>query len=128
MICFLPLLRALPLGVASLVGLLWVRACFPGSCHIGGPCGLLLRPWVWGLFLVSSALALVWQSVRPLWKLGEVPQVPLRFLGTFLRGWDLLGGHPLWRSVFTGAGSAALARHSLAHGCGDCWWCHDEAH
>ena len=53
---------------------------------------------------------------------------PLRFLGTFSRGRVLLGGHPLWRSATTGAGSAALGRHSLAHGCGDCWWCHDEAH
>ena len=82
------MLRALPLGVASLVGLLWARACFRGSCRLVGPCGLLLRPRVWGLFLVSSALALVWQTVRPLWKLGEVLQVPLwvRFceVGIFL--------------------------------------------
>ena len=70
-------------------------------------------PWFWGLFQVSSALALVSQSVRPLWKLGEVLQLPLLFLGTFLRGRDLLGGHPPWRSVFTGAGSATLGRHSL---------------
>ena len=84
--------------------------------------------WVWGLSLASLALALVWQSVRLLWKLGEVLQVPLRFLGTFSRGRVLLGGHPLWRSASTGAGSAALGRPSLAHGCGDCWWCHDEAH
>ena len=40
----------------------------------------------------------------------------------------LLGGHPLWRSALTGAGLAALGRHSLAHGCGDCRWCHDEVH
>ena len=40
----------------------------------------------------------------------------------------LLGGHPLWRSVHTGAGLAALGLHSLAHGCGDCRWCHDEVH
>ena len=41
--CFLLLLRALPFGVASLVGLLWARACFRGSCRIVGPCGFLLR-------------------------------------------------------------------------------------
>ena len=38
------------------------------------------------------------------------------------------GGHPLWRRVFTGAGLAAPGRRSLAHGYGDCRWCHDEAH
>ena len=38
--CFLPLLCALPIGVASLVGLLWARACFRGSCRHVGPCGL----------------------------------------------------------------------------------------
>ena len=36
----LPLLCALPIGVASLVGLLWARACFRGSCRHVGPCGL----------------------------------------------------------------------------------------
>ena len=36
-------LRVLPFGVASLVGSLWARACFRGSCRIVGPCGLLLR-------------------------------------------------------------------------------------
>ena len=40
----------------------------------------------------------------------------------------LLGGHPFWRSIHTGAGLAALGIHSLAHGCGDCRWCHDEVH
>ena len=39
---FLPL-RVLPFGVASLVGSLWARACFRGSCRVVGPCGLLLR-------------------------------------------------------------------------------------
>ena len=46
----------------------------------------------------------------------------------FARGRVHHGGHPLWRRVFIGAGSAALGRHFLAHGFGDCWWCHDEAH
>ena len=36
----LPLPCALPIGVASLVGLLWARACFRGSCRRVGPCGL----------------------------------------------------------------------------------------
>ena len=117
MICFLLLLRALTVWRGlRWWGLLWARACFGGSCRIAGPLrSSPAAPGFGGLFLESSALALVWQSVRPLWKLGEALQAPLRSLGTFLPGRDLLGGHPFWRSVFTGAGSAALGRHSLAH-------------
>ena len=66
---------------------------------------------VCGFCAASPALALVWHS-----------------LGAPSRDKVLLGGHLLWRSVFTGAGLAALGRLSLAHGCGDCRWCHDEAH
>ena len=35
-VCFL-------VGVATLVGSLWARACFRGSCRFAGPCSLLLR-------------------------------------------------------------------------------------
>ena len=66
---------------------------FPWLHH--GQCGIS----VCGFCVASPVLALVWHS-----------------LGAPSRGRDLLGGHPLWRSVFTGAGLAALGRLSLAHG------------
>ena len=74
--------------------------------------------WVWGFSLASSALALVWQSVRLLWILGEALH-PTPLPGYVFARQVFLGGHPLWRSASTGAGSAALGSHSLAHGCGD---------
>ena len=108
-----PLLGALPLGVASLVGLLWARSRVISSC--------------WSLRSSSAASGYggsLWRHRRWRWcgdQFGfsgslEKFYKPLRFLGTFSRGRVLLGGHPLWRSAPTGAGSAALGRHSLAHG------------
>ena len=52
--CFLLLPRALFSGVASLVGLLWARACFRGSCRFVGPCGLL--PLLLGLGALSGVV------------------------------------------------------------------------
>ena len=84
--CFLLLLpRASCLGVASLVGLLWARACFRGSCRFVGPCGLLLR--LLGLGALSGVVGAgfgVAISSASLEYLGEALQAPLRFLGTFV--------------------------------------------
>ena len=117
-----PLLGAPPIGVASLVGLLWARACFRRSCRHVGPCGLPQQLLGMGALsgVIGAGVGVAISSASL--------EASLRFLGTFSRGRVLLGGHPLWRSASAGAGSAALGRHSLAHGCGDCWWCHDEAH
>ena len=65
----LPLLCALPIGVASLVGLLWARACFRGSCRHVGPCGLPQQLLGMGALIgagvgvaISSASLETWRS------------------------------------------------------------------
>ena len=126
MICFLLLL---PFGVASLAGLLWARACFRGSCRIVGPCGLLLRLLGLGAssgvvgagfgVAISSASLETWRSPTS---------------ATPLPGYAFARQGSSWWSPLSGEASSQVqdlllfGHHSLAHGCGDCWWCHDEAH
>ena len=112
--------------VFTLVGLLWSCARFRGSCHLTGPrvlsCGFG-RLW-------HCATALVWFLVQlPVWfpcALCGVLRGLLGSSGAHLPGW--LGGPLIWRSAHTVVGPAAPGPHPLAHRCGVCWWCHDEAH
>ena len=122
-VCFL-------FGVATLVGSLWARACFRGSCRFAGPCSLPL--WHLGLRVLRGVtgagpgLAFRSTSLKTLRSSTYVAQLPLarfREIGFFL--------------VATLSGEASSQVQdlllldvslSLAHGCGDCRWCHDEAH
>ena len=71
----LPLLCALPIGVALLVGLLWARACFRESCRHVGPCGLPQQLLGMGALsgvigagvgvAISSASLETWRSSTP---------------------------------------------------------------
>ena len=112
--------------VFTLVGLLWLCARFRGSCHLTGP--RVLSCGFGRLWHCATALArfLVQLPVRLPCALCGVLRGLLGSSGTHFPGW--LGGPLTWRSAHTVAGPAAPGPHPLAHRCGDCWWCHDEAH
>ena len=115
----------------------------PGGCvHAGGPAlALCTLSWVLSSCRPSRSLLWLWVSLALRDGFGAVPvQLPVRLpcalcgvlrgllgsSGTHFPGW--FGGPLTWRSAHTVAGPAAPGPHPLAHRCGDCWWCHDEAH
>ena len=116
-------------GVASLVGSFWARACFRGSCRIVGPRGLLLR-------LLSSmrALSSVIGAGFGVANSSASPKIWMSpTSATLLPEYDCARQSSSWWS-------SPLAKRLyrcriccswtsfLAHGYGDCRWCHDEAH
>ena len=115
----------------------------PGGCvHAGGPAlALCTLSWVLSSCRPSRSLLWLWVSLALRDGFGAVPvQLPVRLpcalcgvlrgllgsSGTHFPGW--FGGPLTWRSAHTVAGPAAPGPHPPAHRCGDCWWCHDEAH
>ena len=116
----------------------------PGRCvHAGGPA---LAPctlsWVLSSCRPSRSLLWLWASLVLRDGFGAVPgtaprSASLRSLWSFYAGCSAplartsqvgLVAPLTWRSTHTVAGPAAPGPHPLAHRCGDCWWCHDEAH
>ena len=92
---------------------------------------------IWSLLPVLD-VRLIHCATALAWSLVQLPvRLPCALCGSSTRVARLLwhatsqvgfGGPLTWRSAHTVAGPAAPGPCPLAYRCGDCWWCHDEAH
>ena len=115
----------------------------PGRCvHAGGfALALCTLSWVLSSYRPSRSLLWLWASLALRDGFGVVPgaaprSVSLRSPWSSPRVarllWRALPGLAWWPSHLAkrshGCWACRFGPYPLAHRCGDCWWCHDEAH